>query len=232
MSCLVGAGGVVRSGDLCVGFGWVSAGIAAGFVSWPSWLTVSCGMVLEACCFVCFRRCHWYVVIPWGDWWHWNWCWRHLHSGSVLLCWSLMLCCLDLLSCIFTAALYFIHFKTIWTHVLLNVGNVASGEGIGVGDVFLHLLNLVGLLDLSCMSLLDAALGPAMVMVSMWCGVELLCLLVHLWCDVLLVGDLLEDLLEDLLLCLLLLGLLVSYLWLFVYLDLHNCEKCPRLLQW
>ena len=75
-------------------------------------------------------------------------------------------------------------------------------------------------------------LGLVMVMVSIMCGVGFLCLLVHLWCDVLLVGDLMEDLLEDLLLCLLLLGLLVLYLWLFVYHDLHNCERCPRLLQW
>ena len=51
--------------------------------------------------------------------------------------------------------------------VLLNVGKVASGEGIDVGYLFLHLLNLVGLLDLSCVLVLDAALGPAMVMVSM-----------------------------------------------------------------
>ena len=73
--------------------------------------------------------------------------------------------------------------------------------------------------------LFDTTSGPVMVIVSMECGVGLLCLLVHLWCDVLLVGDLLEDLLEDQLLCLLLLGLFVSYLWLFVYLDLPCNEK-------
>ena len=33
--------------------------------------------------------------------------------------------------------------------VLLDVGKVASGEGTGVRDLFLHLLNLVGLLGLS-----------------------------------------------------------------------------------
>ena len=58
--------------------------------------------------------------------------------------------------------------------VSLNVGNVASGAGIGVGDLFLHLLNLVGLPDLSCMSLLDALQSCVVVMVSIWFGVGLL----------------------------------------------------------
>ena len=90
-----------------------------------------------------------------------------------------------------------------------SVGKVASSEGIGVGDLLLHLLNLAGLLGLSSVSLLDAMQCCVVVMVSIWYGVGLLCLLVHLLCDLPLVGDLLEDLLEDLLLCLLLLGLLV-----------------------
>ena len=89
--------------------------------------------------------------------------------------------------------------------LLLNVGKVASGEGIGVGDLFLHLLNLAGLLGLTCVLLLDAMHSCVVVMVLIWCGVGLLCLLVHLLCDL----PLLLDLLEDLPLCLLLFGLLV-----------------------
>ena len=87
--------------------------------------------------------------------------------------------------------------------VLLNVGRVTSGEGIGVGDLFLHLLNLVGLLDLSCMSLLDDLQSCVVVMVLIWCGVGLLLyLLLH--CEFLeglpLLLDLLLSWLEDLLL--------------------------------
>ena len=90
-----------------------------------------------------------------------------------------------------------------------SVGKVASSEGIGMGDMFLHVLNLVGLLGLLSVSLLDAMQCCVVVMVSIWYGVGLLCLLLHLLCDLPLVGDLLEDLLEDQLLCLLLLDSLV-----------------------
>ena len=82
--------------------------------------------------------------------------------------------------------------------VSLNVGKVASGEGIGVGD----LLNLVPLLGLSCMSLLDALQSCVVVMVLIWCGVGLLLYLL-LCCEVLeglpLLLDLLLLQLEDLL---------------------------------
>ena len=49
-------------------------------------------------------------------------------------------------------------------------------------------------------SLMDAVQSCVVVIVSIWYGVGLLCLLVHLWQDVCLVDDLLEDLLDDLLL--------------------------------
>ena len=93
--------------------------------------------------------------------------------------------------------------------VSLNVGKVASGEGIAVGDLILCLLNLAGLLGLFCVLLLDALQSCVVVIVLIWCGVGLLCLLVHVLCDLPLLFDLLEDLLEDLLLCLLSLGLLM-----------------------
>ena len=95
-----------------------------------------------------------------------------------------------------------------------------SFAGTAVGHLFLHLFSCVELS--SVLLLVGAVVGPAMVIVLIWYGVGLLCLLVHLWCDVLLEGDLLEDLLEDLLLCLLWLDLLVLNLCLFVYLDLHK----------
>ena len=63
--------------------------------------------------------------------------------------------------------------------------------------------------------LVGAVFGLVIVIVSMWYGVGLLCLLGHLWCVELREGDLLDDLLDDLLLRLLWLDLLVSYLWLF-----------------
>ena len=77
--------------------------------------------------------------------------------------------------------------------VSLNVGNVKIFVGRGVGCLFIHFFNCV---ELSFVLLIGAALGPAMVRVSMGCGVGLLlCLLRHLWCDLLLLLDLLEDLL-------------------------------------
>ena len=79
------------------------------------------------------------------------------------------------------------------------MGNERSFAGRGVARLLLHFFSCI---ELPSVSLFDAALGPVMVIVSMLCGVGLLCLLVHLLCDVLLVGDLLEDLLEDLLLSL------------------------------
>ena len=112
--------------------------------------------------------------------------------------------------------------------VSLNVGNVKVLVGRGVGHLPINFFNCV---ELSSVLLVGAVVGPVMVRVSMGCGVGLLCLLVCLLCDLLLLLDLLEDLLEDLLLCLLWLGLLVLYLWLFVFLDLHKCEKCPMLLK-
>ena len=48
--------------------------------------------------------------------------------------------------------------------VSLNVGIVMSCAGISMGHLFLHLLNLAGLIDLSLVSLLDAMLGFAVVM--------------------------------------------------------------------